>query len=56
MEESNKGGFFPRYENPSFEIYSSSPGPPAQPNKVLVMVSPCMEGQVALLTELAHGR
>ena len=29
---------------------------PAQPNKVLVMVSPCMEQQVALLSELAHGR
>ena len=28
---------------------------PAQPNKVLLMVSPCMEGQVALLSKLAHG-
>ena len=28
---------------------------PAHPNKVLVMVSPCMEGQVAMLSVLAHG-
>ena len=27
---------------------------PAQPNKVLLMVSPCMEQQVALLFKLAH--
>ena len=27
---------------------------PVQPNKVLLMVSPCMEQQVALLFKLAH--